>query len=351
MAIDPSIPLKILLPNYLEDEARRQSIENAKLNRQLAQQDMANKAAEREAYGQLFAGGMGQQVPGQPGAQTGGGVNRQALGQLARINPKMAWEVQKHFDSLGDDQRKREGEKWKAAGPVLARLKTIPAEQRQAFLQSAMPMLQGAGWTPEEVMGVDLSDQSIDALASAAMTVEQVISANKPQTFNVAPGGSVWERAPGGNPRLLIAPNDGTKPTGAPVGGGPSTPRPPAKPFDLKGASMLGGQFGTVTSTVRSPERNRRVGGVPNSYHLKGRAIDIARKPGVTHAQIEKAYRDAGYSVVESIDEGDHSHIAFAGSPTASDKRRIIAEAAAAIKKGVPREVVQQRLRQLGVLN
>ena len=45
-----------------------------------------------------------------------------------------------------------------------------------------------------------------------------------------------------------------------------------------------------------------------------GRAIDIARRPGVAHWQIAAAYRSAGYSLAESLDEGDHSHFAF-GAP------------------------------------
>ena len=69
--------------------------------------------------------------------------------------------------------------------------------------------------------------------------------------------------------------------------------------------------FGVITSTWRSAAHNRVVGGVPNSYHLQGRAIDIARRPGVTHRQIDAAFRTAGYNVIESLDEGDHSHFAF----------------------------------------
>jgi hypothetical protein len=69
--------------------------------------------------------------------------------------------------------------------------------------------------------------------------------------------------------------------------------------------------FGVITSTWRSVAHNRAVGGVPNSYHLQGRAIDIARKPGVTHRQIDAALRAAGYNLIESLDEGDHSHFAF----------------------------------------
>jgi hypothetical protein len=83
---------------------------------------------------------------------------------------------------------------------------------------------------------------------------------------------------------------------------------------DIRSVAGLGAQWGRVTSTYRSPSRNRRVGGVRNSFHLSGRAIDIARRPGVTHAQIAAAYRNAGYYLIESLDEGDHSHFAF-GAP------------------------------------
>jgi len=79
----------------------------------------------------------------------------------------------------------------------------------------------------------------------------------------------------------------------------------------LNSAARLGAQWGRVTSTWRSVAHNRAVGGVPNSFHLRGRAIDIARRPGVTHAMIAAAFRNAGYQLVESLDEGDHSHFAF----------------------------------------
>ena len=76
-------------------------------------------------------------------------------------------------------------------------------------------------------------------------------------------------------------------------------------------AVRVAAAFGTVTSTYRSVLHNRAVGGVPNSYHLLNRAIDIARRPGVSHRQIELALRSAGYNLIESLDEGDHSHFAF----------------------------------------
>jgi hypothetical protein len=85
--------------------------------------------------------------------------------------------------------------------------------------------------------------------------------------------------------------------------------------FDLDVAVRAAGKWGRVTSTRRSEQRNRAVGGAPNSYHLSGRAIDVARRPGVRHSEVELAFRKAGFDLVESIDEGDHSHFAFrAGS-------------------------------------
>lgn len=81
---------------------------------------------------------------------------------------------------------------------------------------------------------------------------------------------------------------------------------------NLRAAAGIGSSWGRVTSTYRTPEHNRRVGGVRNSWHTHGRAIDIARRPGVSHSQIAAAFRNAGYRLIESLDEGDHSHFAFA---------------------------------------
>jgi len=75
------------------------------------------------------------------------------------------------------------------------------------------------------------------------------------------------------------------------------------RPVDMGAIRLLGSHWGQVTSTYRSVEHNRRVGGVPNSYHLSGRAIDIARRAGVSHSQIAAAYRNPGYALAESLDE------------------------------------------------
>ena len=88
---------------------------------------------------------------------------------------------------------------------------------------------------------------------------------------------------------------------------------------DVARATAIAASFGAITSIYRSVEHNREVGGVANSYHLQGRAIDIARRPGVTHAQIAAALHRAGLTMIESLDEGDHSHFAF-GTPNSAQQ-------------------------------
>ena len=82
----------------------------------------------------------------------------------------------------------------------------------------------------------------------------------------------------------------------------------------LVGPARVLASFGTVTSGFRSIEQNRRVGGVASSYHLVGRAIDIQRRPGVSHEVLATALQRAGFTLIESLDEVDHSHFAFAGA-------------------------------------
>ena len=80
---------------------------------------------------------------------------------------------------------------------------------------------------------------------------------------------------------------------------------------DALAAAKLVSAFGQVTSVFRTIAHNREVGGVPDSYHLLGRAIDVVRRNGVTHAEIAAALRAAGFHLIESLDEGTHSHFAF----------------------------------------
>ena len=133
-----------------------------------------------------------------------------------------------------------------------------------------------------------------------------------------------WIRADNGDGTFTMVP---VGPNG-PLAGAPQAPKAPKTAPRGKMTPYSGGQTvapsGTfrpigipgerVTSTYRTPEHNRKVGGVPNSYHTrKGRdgnplARDSVPPPGISMAAYaaDIRRRNPGLKV---INEGDHVHI------------------------------------------
>ena len=80
----------------------------------------------------------------------------------------------------------------------------------------------------------------------------------------------------------------------------------------------LSAQYGLrVTSHVRTPERNRAVGGAPRSDHLTGLGIDLAGDPERMESLAEWARANMGpgkmfrYVEYGTDDHGDHVHLSF----------------------------------------
>lgn len=154
-----------------------------------------------------------------------------------------------------------------------------------------------------------------------------------PSRLSNGPGG-IYEEGPiagvpivgGGTPAVVAAPTPPVAaPAVTPAGGSP--PATPGRGFEqnpnvnLTQAKNFGSRFGTVTNTKRGPgdyERLKKAGYNPakNSLHNTGQGLDIARKRGVTHAQIVAEYKTAGYVLLPGTkDEGNHSHIEIAATP------------------------------------
>ena len=107
-------------------------------------------------------------------------------------------------------------------------------------------------------------------------------------------GGYGWG-TPGGG--IQLAPLEG-------VAGQGGAAQPQTQAPQLFAA--LGQKYGIrPTSVQRTPERNKQVGGVANSYHLTGQAADWA-VPQQFKTQFMADARANGF---EAIDEGDHIHI------------------------------------------
>ena len=63
-----------------------------------------------------------------------------------------------------------------------------------------------------------------------------------------------------------------------------------------------------ITSTLRSPARNKAVGGKSNSYHLSGRARDSVPPPGMSMSAYANELRRLNPGM-DVINEGDHVHM------------------------------------------
>lgn len=70
-----------------------------------------------------------------------------------------------------------------------------------------------------------------------------------------------------------------------------------------------------ITSGQRTPGHNAAVGGVPDSQHLDGSAVDFTLPPGKTFADVQAAFTQSGLPASELINEGNHVHWAWGAKP------------------------------------
>ena len=85
------------------------------------------------------------------------------------------------------------------------------------------------------------------------------------------------------------------------------------KAVDMGTIKGIGARWGRVTSTYRTGPTTAASAGWQQLSSSRARDRHRA-PPGVSPRQIASAYRAAGYNLLESLDEGDHSHFAF-GTP------------------------------------
>lgn len=153
-----------------------------------------------------------------------------ALQGVASVDADTYMKVRAFLAKSGDATGEMAKKKYEAAGPLLVRMKAIPYEQRRAFIQQAAPVLMANGWRPEELAQFDPSDQAIDSLGTAMMTIGQVLDSQKISWHPIGEQGAFATDAMG-NPTGAGNPFAGGA---APASQGSSGPRMVSSPEEAK---------------------------------------------------------------------------------------------------------------------
>lgn len=262
---------------------------------------------------------------------------RMELGsKIASLSPEAAQTQRKAWDANDErDQKELMG---------MARfIKAAPPEQQQnAYEKAIRPQLIARGmlapnWTPE-TQGTIL--QTVDALAqlgqdpTAAPSGFQAMDMQA-RAAGYAPGSKEYQEyfrrengeiarassaalkyewVTGADGRPVLRALDANSPTaymttdaGAPSAAPSFAPSSGAGQQHFGDFTSLAGEFPgvTMTSGMRTPERNQQVGGAGNSQHLTGTAADYAVPAQLKPAFMSRA-KQMGY---QAIDEGDHIHL------------------------------------------
>lgn len=119
----------------------------------------------------------------------------------------------------------------------------------------------------------------------------------------VAPlGSSIYQT--GGGPNAAPAPSAQPQPA-------PNAPQGTPSESDVQGYITKNIPGAIITSGQRTPDHNAAVGGVPDSMHLNGQAVDFVMPKGMSFDQVQQMVAQSGLQPTELLNEGSHVHLAW----------------------------------------
>jgi hypothetical protein len=262
------------------------------------------------------------------------------LPQIAAVSPSAGAQAYKQFQEMGDDRRQQLGRyaavfdalpdpQKEQAYPEFARQAQevlgipVPTQWDPAFGPRLRQIAQALGSGGQELAPRVVGNALVDASGKVLYQgEEQPVNG---QIINVPDG-------QGGMQQMIFDPK--TRQISQPQYPGQAQSQLTGAAPQLMGDALqssldpdsiqstfkaLAPQFGAqITSLTRSPADNQRVGGVPNSQHMRGTAGDFV-VPDAQKGAFRQAMQARGFEV---IDEGDHMHVELPpGSQTAQAGR------------------------------
>lgn len=154
--------------------------------------------------------------------------------KLVMINPDKYKDVVSSLKTMSEAQIAQRSAQNMASGTAAHYLLTHgkTPQERQALLQHVVPILQQNGIPPEGIqrLASNLSDQALSAYTGMAMDMDKILDneradreQNMGKVITPQPGAGAFVLKPTGV-ETIVAPNDGSHPAGAPVGGASNIP-------------------------------------------------------------------------------------------------------------------------------
>jgi hypothetical protein len=150
-------------------------------------------------------------------------------------------EVQTALTGLKKDRAGQERAKLEAAGvAAYAALRVSDPAQRKALFQQATPMLQAAGWTPEQIAQFPVDDESLDGAVLNGLKPEEALKSytKSQEGYTLTPGS---KRFVGDKEVASVAPTEGITYVQTPEG---LIPLP--KTVSGGGSGLVGGARGSA---------------------------------------------------------------------------------------------------------
>lgn len=264
--------------------------------------------------------------------------NAGAIQQLMGLDYKEGMALYAHLKSMDDDQRKELVDGQDALHTLAAAVQKLPYGERRAAIAESAPELMRAhpGVTPQMVQEFDPTDQNIQKVIGVSLGIKGMADqTEKAREFSLKERAQTEierkDRADEANQSWKsVQPGEELHNVG--VGGGSSAPGviPPDAPTSsqLKKLVVQGIPGARITSGQRTAVHNAAVGGVPNSQHITGTALDFVA-PGSSLKDVKDYFASKGVNVTvlqHDAGSGMHFHVQAARTarPAESSQGSII---------------------------
>lgn len=217
-----------------------------------------DEAFSAPAMGQIAAGetpavaAPAAPAPPAPQPPARAQFNQDLMRQLMVLDPETGAKLASGLKTMSETelaQRQAQNDASGTAARYILQGKT--PQERQSRLQHVIPLLQQNGIPPEGIqrLGSDLSDTALQAYTGMAIDFDKLVDNERAErelqmgkVITPQAGAGAFLQRPDGAPlETLVAPNDGTHPVGARVGGGSQVP--PAAIEHLRQNPSLKAQF------------------------------------------------------------------------------------------------------------